>query len=62
MLQPVGVGSNRIPHKQLLLGPLLRPGSVPTDSTDFDTGSGPLGQGTVGTRNVVQKWEERSGL
>ena len=36
--------------------------SVPTDSTALDMGSGPLGQGIVGTWNVVQKWEERSGL
>ena len=61
-LEPIGVGSNHIPHEQLLLGPLLRPRSVPTDSTALDTGSGPLGQGTVGTWNIFRKWAERSGL
>ena len=48
MLESVGVGSNCIPHKQLLLGPLLRPGSVPTDSTALDTGSRAFGSGNCG--------------
>ena len=29
MFQPIGVSSNHILHKQLLLGPLLRPGVCP---------------------------------
>lgn len=34
---------------------------MPTSSTDLEMGSGPLGQGTVGTQNVLWKWGEGTG-